>query len=421
MELKCNSLGEAETAEHVLAGEYATPVPQAPAVVLDIGANVGAFSRWARQTWPEAKIIAYEPQERAASLFVHNLGSEASLVQSAVSNYHGKAKLHCGVNNSCQAGLVKQSWNNGETEEVDVVDGADLPAADFVKIDTEGSELDILRRLDLSRAQAVALEYHKQDDFTMIHGFMAERGFHLHERFPTLNGCGVGKWTKGTIPGRLFVAMPVYGAMPWEFVYCLENIQRATGKEVIYAWKAGDSLVSRARNRLTADFLETNCTHMLWIDTDLVFSKEHVDRMMSHQEEIVGGCYPKKQVGDVQWVLNVLDPPNESVVRSDGLQEVKYVGTGFMRIHRSVFERMIQERGQDMAYRCDSTGRLEYDFWKVGVCRFTDGTARYLSEDWYFCQNAIDLGYRIWADTRTVLKHLGQVAFPVGGAVPLKG
>jgi hypothetical protein len=38
---------------------------------------------------------------------------------------------------------------------------------------------------------------------------------------------------------------------------------------------------------------------------------------------------------------------------------------------------------------------------------------RYLSEDWFFCERALRLGYEIFADTRVVLKHVGEAIYPL--------
>jgi hypothetical protein len=45
---------------------------------------------------------------------------------------------------------------------------ADLPAADLVKIDTEGSELEILRGLNLSATSIIMLEHHSKTDAGLI-------------------------------------------------------------------------------------------------------------------------------------------------------------------------------------------------------------------------------------------------------------
>jgi hypothetical protein len=173
----------------------------------------------------------------------------------------------------------------------------------------------------------------------------------------------------------------------------------------------GDSLVSRARNTLTASFLASDCTHLLFIDTDLIFSGEQIARLLDHQVPIVGGFYPKKQDGPLAWVCNAhphFPPPDEAT----GLQSLRYIGTGFLLVERSVFTRMIEAHPQ-IAYTADQTARPEHDLWPVGV---HDG--RYLSEDWAFCQRALDLGIPVLGDTRVILKHIGTAVFPLQSQQP---
>jgi hypothetical protein len=173
----------------------------------------------------------------------------------------------------------------------------------------------------------------------------------------------------------------------------------------------GDSLVSRARNTITMEFLKSDCTHLLMIDSDLVFGIEQVKRIMSSGEDIVGGFYPKKKDGPAELVFNSLD---NIQMDERGLTQVKYIGTGFICIARRVFEKMIEVYGDDIAFKVDGTqNKLGFDFWPVGVYKYPDGSRRYLSEDWYFCQRAIDCGFKVWGDNKVLLKHSGNALYPL--------
>ena len=44
--------------------------------VVDIGALIGAFSMWAHEQWPNAKIYAYEPDPESFKMFVKNIEFE---------------------------------------------------------------------------------------------------------------------------------------------------------------------------------------------------------------------------------------------------------------------------------------------------------------------------------------------------------
>lgn len=211
-------------------------------------------------------------------------------------------------------------------------------------------------------------------------------------------------------PTKIFIALPCYWNVDPMFTQCLMKTIHGLKVPVVIRWCIGDSLVGRARNRLTREFLSTDCTHLLWIDTDLVFSLDHIERIVSHGEAIVGGLYCKKQEGEPQLVLNRFDTIDPLV--GDALQSVKYIGTGFMCIAREVFDKMAATWPED-SYKADESDLPEHDYWRVGVYQFADGSKRYLSEDWWFCQRALELGYKIYADMKILLGHVGHATFPL--------
>lgn len=211
---------------------------------------------------------------------------------------------------------------------------------------------------------------------------------------------------------KLFIGVPVYGSIDCHFFDAWPKFEDAAAHlDYVRFFQFGDSLVSRARNSMTMEFLKTDCTHLLFIDSDLVFSVEHVDRILSHDEDIVGGFYPKKKDGYPELVFNPTIPPSPMDERR--LTETRYMGTGFLCIKRRVFERMISELGDELVFKVDSQEKVGFDFWSVGVYKFKDGSRRHLSEDWYFCQRAIDLGFKVYGDNGILLKHSGNAVYPL--------
>ena len=216
---------------------------------------------------------------------------------------------------------------------------------------------------------------------------------------------------------KVFVGVPVYSAINPDF-FCswtrlIAEFDKAGSNLVIPAPHIGDSLIPRARNSITSGFLESDCTHLLFIDSDLIFSADHIRRIISHDEDLVGGTYCKKMEGPPQFVCNSLPDPT---IKCDdrGLIQVKYVGTGFMCIKRNVFVEMIRAFGEEMWYTLDhDRKRVEYDFWGCQVYKFPDGSRRYLSEDWWFCQKWLDLGGKVFMDLQCVLKHSGSAIYPL--------
>jgi hypothetical protein len=156
----------------------------------------------------------------------------------------------------------------------------------------------------------------------------------------------------------------------------------------------------------------SDCTHLLQIDCDIVFSLDDVKRIASHGEAIVGGFCPIKRDGKLIFAADSL--PNSTLVPNErGLLPLRYIGAGFLLVCRDVFEKMLSAYGDEISYRCDCTGRTEHDFWQVGVYKpRREQPGRYLSEDWCFCQRALDLGFEIYGDTQVVVKHIGTIPYP---------
>jgi len=215
---------------------------------------------------------------------------------------------------------------------------------------------------------------------------------------------------------RVYICSPIYGGVDPHFFKCVLKLQQELNTKSIHGvldFLTGDSAVGRARNALTARFLKTDCTHLLFLDSDLVFSGDQISKLLSHNEPIVGGLYCKKATGlPVQFVLNACYEPIP--MRPDGLQEVRYLGTGFICIAREVFEKMIEVYGEEISYKCDADPKVtEWDFWAMGVYRYPDGSKRWLSEDWLFSQRALDLGYKVYADMSVLAKHSGNILYPL--------
>jgi FkbM family methyltransferase len=160
---------------YVFAGEYDVPVPDNSVhVVLDIGANCGAYTIWAGKRWPGSRIIAYEPSLESYGIFTRNVASLGARVighrLAITSEYEAIAWLHDGLNNTGERSLhLLGEQHSLKGERVFTRHPAALPECDILKIDVEGCELDILRHYGyLDRVAAVTLEWHKREEVPQI-------------------------------------------------------------------------------------------------------------------------------------------------------------------------------------------------------------------------------------------------------------
>lgn len=175
----------------------------------------------------------------------------------------------------------------------------------------------------------------------------------------------------------------------------------------------GDSLVNRARNSCAEQFLNGPHTHLVFIDTDIEFIPEDVDKIAAHLRRgvsIVSGLYPKKQ--DVlEWVCNGIEgeKPDEH-----GLTKIRYAGTGFLAIAREVFIDLMAGPCRDRWSWSDNgqgERRRIYDFFPVGNFEYPDGNRRFLSEDWYFCELAAQAGHPVYVDESIKTRHIGKKTY----------
>jgi len=383
--------------QEILDGEYALPETFDPGpnpVILDLGANVGAFSLWALHTWSGATIHAYEPNpEHAKMLEANVMGFPVHVHRTAVWLATGKARLF-----APKEGMPGGSWSLvDKTDEVNTSQGglcnvmhaADLPAADILKLYVEGVELDILKAYPhLDKVKAVVLEYHSQADRVAIRELMAAHGFiAVSDKETHWRGTGTQKFMKVESP-TLYLAILAGGGKTFgEFETCLHDLERlvpSQGINLIIRKESGTG-VDRARNRLVAEALTLpQVTHFMFLDNDIVFDPRWVVHMVRSGLDAVGVAYPRKQIDWEQVARAVKDGVTAAdlpfyatsfifnhVVDNNGASngrhfegmgdfvEVEELGTGFLMVRRHVLEKVIAAYKDDISYITDYPPRDE--------------------------------------------------------------
>lgn len=172
----------------IFEGEYALLLrdhPEAP-VVLDLGANVGAFAYWALRYWPGSRVICYEPNPAALSYFRKNLSEEMTegritLHDKAVSSVPGRRFLFDGKFNLGEASLFCLEEQQETGLIVDVIHPKFLPPADILKVDTEGCEYEIISELLTAGREykLILFEYHSEAVRRSLDALLAYRGYDL--------------------------------------------------------------------------------------------------------------------------------------------------------------------------------------------------------------------------------------------------
>jgi hypothetical protein len=179
----------------------------------------------------------------------------------------------------------------------------------------------------------------------------------------------------------------------------------------------GFSAIDQGRNQMASDALNDGFAETMWIDTDIGFAADAVERLRSHDLPIVAGLYP--QPGARSLACELL-PGTEKLVFGEegGLVEVKHVAAGFLHVRRVAYEAI---RAACELPHCNT--RFGPGLWPffmpTAALHASDGSSeaapsprhRYLTEDFAFCHRAREAGLKIMADTTVRLWRLGSYGY----------
>ena len=159
----------------IFNGEYNIGYNNPNPTILDIGANIGGFARWANYRWPNSKIHCYEPVKNTFEILKANTADIAGVRPNnvAIGKKKEKRKIYYGKNNIGEASLIQGEEQREEGETIDVFPGSKLPKADIVKIDTEGYEIEILNAITF-QPDIYLIEYHSAENRRFIDSHLSD-------------------------------------------------------------------------------------------------------------------------------------------------------------------------------------------------------------------------------------------------------
>jgi FkbM family methyltransferase len=163
--------------------EYYLPEALQPAVILDIGSNIGASILYFHRRFPGARIIGFEPHPETFRILQANVGNISSVTI-----------LNCGLGaTNTRVATLDESVNFGgfstkgrpraranETAPTiecsvrridDVLRELEINKVDLIKIDCEGAEADVFAPMPaeiLAQCQWIVGELHDQSGFDLL-------------------------------------------------------------------------------------------------------------------------------------------------------------------------------------------------------------------------------------------------------------
>lgn len=161
--------------------------------IVDIGAHVGSFAVKMAMIFPDAIIHSYEPNPEAYEYLRQNVRPNTCTYPCAVSDASGTTLFSVYADDSVFASMFTTLKRRmAKRIRVPLVDAAHLPTnIDILKIDTEGNELPILRRIGerLFDIPYIYVEFHSKQDRLAIDQMMLPT-HDLHWANIIHSGCG---------------------------------------------------------------------------------------------------------------------------------------------------------------------------------------------------------------------------------------
>lgn len=184
---------------------------------------------------------------------------------------------------------------------------------------------------------------------------------------------------------------------------------------------ANESLLTRGRNHIAAMAIRQGWDKLMFIDADAQFNFQQFMAVACAPYDLcIGACplkvlpislnylpfqddehYYKDRIRSVDSLLKMREGHKSNFV------PIAYGGTAFMAISRQLLLKSA-ELAEEYQYPNPATGHL-HTTWNMFATTPMHG--KFMSEDWYFCEKARELGFPVMLNTDVIISHVGTQVF----------
>lgn len=183
-------------------------------------------------------------------------------------------------------------------------------------------------------------------------------------------------------------------------VPCLDSIKTPTVSSLLVATRQlrataklhihQSAYIHDARNKSAQLALDEGADYLMFIDSDMQFPPDGIQRLLDRKKDIIGGLYYRRQAPHLPTINEkngkLLQIPHE--FPTEHPFKIFSVATGFLLVKTDVLR-------------------------KIGAPWFGFGKfhGKEMGEDVFFCWKANQKGYEVWCDPTIPLGHVGEYIF----------
>lgn len=212
---------------------------------------------------------------------------------------------------------------------------------------------------------------------------------------------------------KVLVSVPSMGNPSFKTMQSLVTFASTKNFRCVFHYPEG-SVIHQARNSAVQAALQKECTHLMFIDDDMVFERDAILRLIMQDKDIIGGlCFGRTDEMIKPIVKRfengaLYDYTWEEVKEWKTTTEVGSTGTGFLLIKTEVLKAM------DPPFFYFANPK-EFGLKPMEPPNYD------LSEDTTFMLKAREKGYQIWVDPTILIGHHGTKVFQRPMDIPQEG
>lgn len=165
-----------------------------PKIIIDVGANIGSSAIFFAKKYPNARIIALEPEEHNFAILLRNTKNYQNITAVKAAVWGSFEKRTIQIRSASYLGFTISDTNNeiessGQTVNCTTIDGImkehDIDSVDLLKMDIEGAEKDVLEKSSgwIDRVDVLCAELHDRICMGCDRAFyLATKDFKTFER-----------------------------------------------------------------------------------------------------------------------------------------------------------------------------------------------------------------------------------------------